>query len=115
MATSIGNALGYGDAVIIPGTTPEISIAIDDDIIQETTSVRIDVAQNGNVILQVNEAEIVKENRIVRHTFSQSETYAMSPGVVEMQVHGITGEAVAWKTDIFQVQVGESLTKTIIV
>ena len=71
MATTISELLGIDETQIIPGTTPKIEIAIDNDIITSTSSVRIDVVQNDKVILQITEADIDKENKKITYIFAR--------------------------------------------
>ena len=112
MATTISELLGTDETQIIPGTTPRLEIAIDNDIITSTSSVRIDVVQNDKVILQITEADIDKENKKITYIFTQSDTNAMKKGTVKIQVHGITSDGAAWKSSILSISVGESLTNT---
>lgn len=112
MATTISELLGTDETQIIPGTTPKLEIAIDNDIITSTSSVRIDVVQNDKVILQITEADIDKENKKITYIFTQSDTNAMKKGIVKIQVHGITSDGAAWKSSILSISVGESLTNT---
>lgn len=112
MATTISELLGTDETQIIPGTTPKLEIAIDNDIIASTSSVRIDVVQNDKVILQITEADIDKENKKITYIFTQSDTNAMKKGIVKIQVHGITSDGAAWKSSILSISVGESLTNT---
>ena len=112
MATTISELLGTDETQIIPGTTPRLEIAIDNDIITSTSSVRIDVVQNDKVILQITEADIDKENKKITYIFTQSDTNAMEKGTVKIQVHGITSDGAAWKSSILSISVGESLTNT---
>lgn len=112
MATTISELLGTDETQIIPGTTPKLEIAIDNDIITSTSSVRIDVVQNDKVILQITEADIDKENKKITYIFTQSDTNAMKKGTVKIQVHGITSDGTAWKSSILSISVGESLTNT---
>lgn len=112
MATTISELLGTDETQIIPGTTPKLEIAIDNDIITSTSSVRIDVVQNDKVILQITEADIDKENKKITYIFTQSDTNAMKKGTVKIQVHGITSDGAAWKSSILSISVGESLTNT---
>lgn len=112
MATTISELLGADETQIIPGTTPKLEIAIDNDIITSTSSVRIDVVQNDKVILQITEADIDKENKKITYIFTQSDTNAMKKGIVKIQVHGITSDGAAWKSSILSISVGESLTNT---
>lgn len=112
MATTISELLETDETQIIPGTTPKLEIAIDNDIITSTSSVRIDVVQNDKVILQITEADIDKENKKITYIFTQSDTNAMKKGTVKIQVHGITSDGAAWKSSILSISVGESLTNT---
>ena len=112
MATTISELLETDETQIIPGTTPRLEIAIDNDIITSTSSVRIDVVQNDKVILQITEADIDKENKKITYIFTQSDTNAMKKGTVKIQVHGITYDGAAWKSSILSISVGESLTNT---
>lgn len=112
MATTISELLGIDETQIIPGTTPKLEIAIDNDIITSTSSVRIDVVQNDKVILQITEADIDKENKKITYIFTQSDTNTMKKGTVKIQVHGITSDGTAWKSSILSIPVGESLTNT---
>lgn len=115
MADTLYEALNItsndGDNAIVPGTTPRIVVTIkDDDIIHDTVSVRIDVNQNGKTILQILDTEII-DNQVC-YTFSQDETYQMVPGVIQVQLHGLTDDELAWKSPIFEIPISNTLSTT---
>lgn len=101
------------EEAIVPGTTPKLIIAIDNVLLDKTVSSRIDIVQNNEIILQIVNPTI--ENRKVIHTFTQQETYQMDQGSeISVQVHGLTKTGVAWKSEILGIQIGNSLTSTMI-
>lgn len=105
---------------IIPGTTPELIITLDDsDLLKDTVDFRIDITDVNpqtkveELIIQTSNIE-VHDNSIV-HVFSQEETYRMTEGhSIKLQVHGLTDDDTAWKTNIFTLYVGETLSETMI-
>lgn len=122
MPNTIAEVLNTNSAsnTIIPGTTPTLKITIDDsDLIKDTVDYRIDISEvdpttkKDTLIIQTSNVEI-QENTII-HVFSQEETYRMYPGTtVRLQVHGLTDDDTAWKTNIFTLNVGETLSETMI-
>lgn len=114
MANTLNEALHLSgdDNTIIPGTTPQLTFEIDNDIILDTVSVRMDVKQDGVIIDQVMNTDI--EDHRVSYVFKQDETYRMKPGQIQIQLHGLTDEDCAWKSNIITIPVGESLSGTMI-
>lgn len=107
-----GNNVPAEEALIIPGTTPTLFVSIDKDIMKESTNARIDILEEGMEIpLQVFGA--INETG-VSYTFTQGETYQFTQGSIKIQVHGITTDGTAWKTKVFTIDIGESLSNTII-
>ena len=97
---------------IIPGTTPTLVFDVKSDLITKTTNVRLDVVQNGLVVLQTSSINITGTKAI--YTFTQDETYQFREGIIRTQLHGITSDDIAWKSKIIEIKVGESLTNTTI-
>lgn len=116
MASTLDEALSSSVSsdvsVIIPGTTPVISLSVSSDITSKTNNARLDVKQNGVLLFQTD-AVTIGEGKLV-HTCSQDETYMMEQGEISVQIHAITEDGVAWKTYPKTIQVGESLSTTII-
>lgn len=107
-----GNNVPAEEALIIPGTTPTLFVSIDKDIIKESTNARIDISEEGMEIpLQV--FGTINETGI-SYTFTQDETYQFKQGSIKIQIHGITSDGTAWKTKVFKIDIGESLSNTII-
>lgn len=112
MANSMDELLSANanDVMIIPGTTPTLSFNINSTLIKHTRAIRLDVVQEGVVILQSNNITIL--NNKAFHNFTQDETYMFSEGKIDIQIHGITEDNVAWKSKVITLNVGRSLTNT---
>lgn len=115
MPATLNEALSTSEEnTIIPGTTPELVLTIDDTkMLKETTKFRLDVTQDGQPIIQTTDVTVTGDKVI--HVFTQEETYRMTPGdTIDVQLHGLTENDTAWKTLPLSINIGESLTKTMI-
>lgn len=99
---------------IIPGTTPVLKVKLkDSDLLKDSVDYRLDVSQDDIVIIQ--SAKIEVQDNVLIHVFSQEETYRMFPGKkIKLQIHGLTDDDTAWKTNILELKVGETLSETMI-
>lgn len=106
-----GTTVKVEEAMIIPGTTPDLVVKIPSTVLNSTTKCRMDVKQNGKLILQ-QPATIGDSN--VSYHFSQEESYEFKEGEIRVQFHGLRSDNNAWKTYVFTVEIGETLSTTTI-
>lgn len=98
--------------IIVPGTTPTVKINIDKTILEGTTSARVDISQNNEVLIQIKDPTIGESS--VTFTLTQEQTYLLEKGAVKVQVHGKNSDGNKWKTKPLSIAVGESLSDTVL-
>ena len=97
------------------GTTPTITLTIEEFDLTALKSVYVTFSQSGKLITKKNGDEGVE---VTEHTLSillsQEETLKFTPGIVEVQLRGLTESGVAFATDVSKTTVKEVLLKEVI-
>lgn len=94
-------------AMIIPGTTPTLLVKIPNVILSATTKARMDIKQSNKLLMQT---ACTIDGSSVSYHFAQEETYLFKEGEIRVQIHGLMSDKNAWKTKVFTINIGESLS-----
>jgi len=101
---------------MIPVTTPTFTLTTGEaDLLADAVELRVDFQQNGNTVqLFLSDGDLTVEDDTVKFTLTQTQTQNFRAGKARVQLHGLSSDQTAWKTEIATVTISETLTRDVI-
>lgn len=97
------------------GTTPTITLTVNELDLTELKSIYVTFCQAGKILTkQKGESGVEIDTHTVSIRLSQEETLRFSPGTVEVQLRGLTNGDNAFATNVGKVAVKDVLLKEVI-
>lgn len=114
LSSASGDAIFSTDSdVIIPATTPTLTVTLDKTVIAATSTYNWEFSQGGNIVMEKKTADLTIGEDYLQITLTQLETGALAAaGSVEMQIHGTMDDGTSWKTNIMSRTIGSALSTT---